>query len=657
MTEGPGQAAGAGSGRGTRDLEEPVAALDRVEEIAQVGSYEWALDGSPPVWSRQLYRLLGYQPGEVPPTIEAFERKVHPDDRAGVMVKLGGDVVAGVQAHMDYRLRNRTGEVRWVRANGRFDCDAAGKPVRMVGTLMDITERVLAEQSLRTANATLSAAQALADIGSWTFEFATGRLSWSDQLWRVHGFEPGAFQLDAERGKRLVHPDDQEALVRMHSQVGDGRSTPITYRVVRPSGEIREVLAHATLVRDDTGMPVRLLGAVLDITERRRLEDLLAQSQRMEAIGRLAGGVAHDFNNLLATIVLNASMGRRQVAGNPKAEIALDEIEAAASRAGELTKQLLAFARRQPIAPRVFAPGEVTRSLVALLERLVSRPITLRVVTASDLWRVKADPTQFEQVLVNLVVNARDAMPDGGAIALSLHNVTLDEDYASRHPDARPGEHVVLEVSDPGLGMSEEILRHVFEPFFTTKRPGEGTGLGLATVYGIVCQAGGHVTVESTPGSGSTFRVYLPRTGEDLAEPTSARPTVGSLGRELILLVEDDEQLRRATSKVLEGLGYAVLTASGAPDALAFVDAMPSQLSILVTDVVMQGMGGIELAREVVRRRPGARVLLISGYSPPEVGVTSSLVEPNAFPLLPKPFSPAQLAQRIREILDAPPMV
>jgi CheY-like chemotaxis protein len=374
----------------------------------------------------------------------------------------------------------------------------------------------------------------------------------------------------------------------------------------------------------------------------------------MEAIGRLAGGVAHDFNNLLATVMLNASIGRRQAAGNPRLEGAFSEIEGAAGRAGELTRQLLAFARRQPVAPRVFAPGEVTRGLAVLLERLLSRSITLRVEAAPDLWYVKADPTQFEQVLVNLVVNARDALPAGGTVELALRNVTLEPQYVSQHPDARPGPHVLLEVADTGAGMSEEVLSHVFEPFFTTKPAGEGTGLGLATVYGIVCQAGGHVTVDSAPGQGSRFRVYLPRTHERLAEATAARPARGSSGRELVLLAEDDEQVRRATTQVLEGLGYSVVAAGSASEALAFIEAMPTPLSILVTDVVMHGMGGLELAREVRRRHPGTRVLLISGYAPPEAASVAS-AQPEKFPLLSKPFTPTQLAQRIREILDAEP--
>jgi CheY-like chemotaxis protein len=365
--------------------------------------------------------------------------------------------------------------------------------------------------------------------------------------------------------------------------------------------------------------------------------------------------VAHDFNNLLATVMLNASIGRRQAAGNTRVEGALAEIEAAASRAGELTRQLLAFARRQP-APRVFAPGEVTRGLALLLERLVSRSISLRISAEPDLWHVKADPTQFEQVLVNLVVNARDAMPSGGTIDLTLRNVTLDEAEIGKHPDARPGQHVLLEVADTGVGISEEVLAHVFEPFFTTKSAGEGTGLGLATVYGIICQAGGHVTVESKPGKGARFRIYWPRTEEGLSEATSTRPARGGTGRELVLLVEDDAQVRRATTQVLEGLGYSVIAAAGGHEALALIEAMPAPLSMLVTDVVMQGMGGVELAREVRRRRPETRVLLISGYAPPDAASAASAA-PERFPLLSKPFTPTQLAQRIREILDGPGVV
>jgi two-component system cell cycle sensor histidine kinase/response regulator CckA len=515
---------------------------------------------------------------------------------------------------------------------------------------------VRAEESLRAANATLQTAQELADIGSWSFDLRTGKLSWSDQLFRIHGFEPGAFEVSPEHGHELVHPEDREALVRLHARIGDGRNAPILYRVVRPTGELRHVLAHVALVRDDAGLPVRLLGAVLDVTERRRLEEHLASSQRMEAIGRLAGGIAHDFNNMLATVMLNASIGRRQAAGQARLEGAFAEIEAASARAGELTKQLLAFARRQPVAPRVFSPAEVTRGLGALLERLCGGSITLRLDAPSDVWNVLADPTQFEQVLVNLVVNARDAMPEGGVIEVKLGNSVLDADHVSLYPEAQPGEHVRLEVADTGAGMSEDVVRHVFEPFFTTKPVGEGTGLGLATVYGIVCQAGGHITVDSAPGLGSRFRVYLPRTLEALAHPTSMRPARGASGRELVLLVDDEAQVRRATTQILESLGYAVIAASSGAEALALISSVPTPLSLLVTDVVMPGLGGVELARDVRRRHPEVRVLLISGYAPPDVASAASAA-PDRFPLLAKPFTPAQLAQRIRELLDAGPVV
>jgi PAS domain S-box-containing protein len=633
-------------------LEAARAERDLVEEMAHIGSYEWLLDGSAPWWSNQLYRLLGYEPGQVEASIEAFERALHPDDAREVMVTLAKAVELGQNMPLVYRVRWPSGEVRHMSANSRFERDASGKPYRMVGTLMDVTERVLAEESLRTSNATLQAALTLAEIGSWSFDLRNGKLSWSDELYRIHGFAPGGFDVTPESGHSLVHPDDRASLLRLHTQIHEGRKAPILYRVVRPTGEIRHVLAHVALVKDGTGLPVLLQGAVLDVTERRRLEDLLAQSQRMESIGRLAGGVAHDFNNLLATVMLNASIGRRKAAGNPSLENALAEIESAAARAGELTRQLLAFARRQPVAPRVFAPGEVARGLAVLLERLVSKEIRLQIKAAPDLWRVKADPTQFEQVLINLVVNARDAMPGGGTVDVSLRNVELENAYCAQHPDARPGGHVLLEVADTGAGMSPEVLAHVFEPFFTTKPAGEGTGLGLATVYGIVAQAGGHVTVESQEGKGSRFRVYLPRTTDGLTEPMLARPARGAAGLETVLLAEDDDAVRKATSQVLESLGYNVIAAQSGTEALALIDKAPVPLAILVTDVVMQGMDGVQLAREVRARRPDTRVLLISGYAPPEAASAAG-AQPDRFPLLAKPFTPTQLAQKIREILDA----
>jgi CheY-like chemotaxis protein len=287
-----------------------------------------------------------------------------------------------------------------------------------------------------------------------------------------------------------------------------------------------------------------------------------------------------------------------------------------------------------------------------MLERVIGEDINGVMSLSEDIPSVRADPGRIEQALLNLAVNARDAMPGGGTVDVSLRNVELDSVYVAQHPDARPGGHVLLEVSDTGAGMSPEVLTHVFEPFFTTKPAGEGTGLGLATVYGIVAQAGGHVTVESQVGKGSRFRVYLPRTTDGLTEPMLARPARGAAGLETVLLAEDDDAVRKATSQVLESLGYNVITASSGHEALALIDKAPVPLAILVTDVVMQGMDGVQLAKEVRARRPDTRVLLISGYAPPEAASAAG-AQPDRFPLLAKPFTPSQLAQKIREILDA----
>jgi two-component system cell cycle sensor histidine kinase/response regulator CckA len=406
---------------------------------------------------------------------------------------------------------------------------------------------------------------------------------------------------------------------------------------------------HVTSVLKD-GQPVARLGVARDITERRYLEDQLRQGQKMEGIGRLAAGVAHDFNNLLTAIggrcylVLNALTSENPI----RREIEI--IQDAAERAAKLTHQLLAFSRKQILDPCVLDLNATVTGIEPLLRRMIREDIEIATALDSAAGRVKADAGQIEQVLLNLAVNASDAMPNGGWLTLATGNVTLDEVYARTHAEVEPGPYVMLSVSDTGHGMTAEVQAHIFEPFFTTKEVGKGTGLGLATVYGIAKQSGGHITVHSEPGHGAAFKLYLPRVEEAPGTAEPARPTeITRRGSETVLLVEDDEPLRTLAREILSIQGYTVMDAINPSEALRLADVHPGPIHLLLTDVVMPQMNGRQVADHLLAARPGLKVLFMSGYTDAAI-VEHGVLEPGT-QFLQKPFTPDGLSRKVREVL------
>jgi PAS domain S-box-containing protein len=421
---------------------------------------------------------------------------------------------------------------------------------------------------------------------------------------------------------------------------------------IAKDGRRVEVSASIAMLRDAAGAEVGTLGVLKDIGERRHLEEQLRQSQKMDAIGRLAGGIAHDFNNLLTVIAGRAQLIISRL--RPEEPIHRDAtlVRATADRAAALTQQLLAFSRKQVLQPQVLDLNAVVAAMEPMLGRLIGEDIDLAVVPAPGLGRVKADPGQIEQVIVNLVVNARDAMPEGGRLTVETADVELDPTYASRHFSVAPGAYVMLAVTDTGLGMDEQTRSRVFEPFFTTKGPGKGTGLGLATVYGIVKQSGGDIRLYSECGHGTSFKIYLPRVAEQVTAPAEARsaPTAVPRGDETVLLVEDEPEVRDLAREILEASGYTVLQACDPAEALLMAERHAGAIHLLLTDVIMPRQSGRALAERLRPLRPELQVLYMSGYTN-EAIARHGVLEPDTV-FIQKPFTPAALGRKVRETLD-----
>jgi PAS domain S-box-containing protein len=398
------------------------------------------------------------------------------------------------------------------------------------------------------------------------------------------------------------------------------------------------------------GRPARL-AVLLDITGRRQLEEQLRQAQKMEAVGMLAGGVAHDFNNLLTIITGYSQLILNNIRQDDPNRHSVEQIMKAGERAAALTKQLLAFSRRQVLQPRVLDLNKLVSSLATMLQRLIGEDIDLRLVLPAELGRVSADPSQIEQVLMNLVVNARDAMPKGGILTVETGNKRLDDSYAGRHISVKSGDYIMLAVSDTGAGMDQATQSRLFEPFFTTKGSGKGTGLGLSTVFGIVKQSGGSVEVYSEPGRGTSVKVYLPRIDQPVFLEAENERRKAARGSETILLVEDDEMVRTLVRETLHREGYRILDAPGPIEAKRIADMQRAPIHLMITDVVMPKVSGRDLADQLTKRRPDMKVLYMSGYTDNAVLNNGILAKEVAF--LQKPFTPASLTEKVREVLES----
>jgi PAS domain S-box-containing protein len=520
----------------------------------------------------------------------------------------------------------------------------------LVAVVRDVTERKRAERALVESHSLLNAIVEGTSDAVFVKDLQGRYLMINSAGARFLG-KP-VDEVIGKDDRALFTPDTAQNMQASDRRVMASGEWQMLEETATAAGVTRTFLSTKGVYRDAQGKAIGLIGISRDITELKRLEAQLRQSQKLEAVGRLAGGIAHDFNNLLTVINGFSEMvaGRLQT-DDPSREL-LVEIQKAGERAASLTSQLLVFSRRRVLQPQVVSLDSLLGELLKLLKRLIGEDIELALVPDSALGRAKVDPGQFEQAIINLAVNARDAMPQGGRLILSTHNAELDEDYAKRHPGVRPGRYVLVAVRDSGQGMDEATRAHLFEPFFTTKEPGRGTGLGLAMVYGFVQQSGGHIEVESELGHGTTFKVYLPRAQETTPAPgSSPDPLEIPQGTETVLLVEDEEAVRTLTRLVLQSSGYTVLEAWDGQDAVQVAQQYPGPIHLLVTDLVMPRMSGRQLAGLLTPSRPRLRILFMSGYTD-EALLRRGVLEAGVG-FLQKPFNPSGLARKVREVLDA----
>jgi signal transduction histidine kinase/CheY-like chemotaxis protein len=523
----------------------------------------------------------------------------------------------------------------------------------ITGLRIDITSQKQAEKALAESEARLDRAQAIAGIGSWELEPATRRYIWSKEMYRIRGFVPTEFDPTIDNIASYVHIDDRVPMQHwLDELIKTGTASTQEMRVMRQAGDIRLVRVEGQAMIDPDGVVRRLSGTMQDISDRRRIDQHLAQSQKMEAIGNLTGGMAHDFNNGLGVIIGNLDLLGRLIKANPIAVELCTDARDGALRCADLIHLLLAFARQQPLKTQKTDVNTLVAQTSKLLSRTLGEDLVLTLHLDPALRLVMVDPSQLEAALTNLANNARDAMPRGGKLDIATKMAELDTHYAEVHLDALPGAYVLIEVSDTGVGIAPEIIDKVFDPFFTTKGSGRGTGLGLSMVYGFTMQSGGHLTVYSEPGLGSVFRMYLPPAPVGDVEPVVAvdrQPAVG--GDETVLVVEDNAPLRQSVARQLGELGYRVLEAECAESALAVL-TRGDRVDILFTDIVMPGtMDGLDLANRATELRQGLKVLLTSGFP----GVRSANQGTIAFPfrMLSKPYGYADLARTMREVLDS----
>jgi len=612
--------------------------------IATVG-----VDGTFAYATPSFERILGYPPAELVGR-NAFDL-LHPDDADRVRQLFDEAVTGETPRHAEYRYRHKDGSWRWLESRGHALRDDDGAVVGAIINSRDVTEQHAAARALENANALRKAIEDSVMAGLVILDEAN-RISYANPAFcSMTGFYEREL-VGAGPPLPFWPPEESEVLAAWLRQLVSGETPPEgrEVRFMRRQGDRFDVFVLPSPLQLPDGTR-GWLSAVYDITDRKRLESEFRQAQKMEAIGRLAGGVAHDFNNLLTAILGYSELALDATAIGDPLRDDLAEIRKAGESAASLTRQLLAFSRHQVLQPSVLDLNTVVTDMSKILARVIGEDVALVIALAPDLRPTRADRGQIEQVIMNLAVNARDAMPSGGSLAVQTANRTIDDPYAAGLPELEPGDYVVLAVSDTGCGMDDFVQAHLFEPFFTTKDRGRGTGLGLATIYGIVKQSAGHIMVRTRQGKGTSFIVFLPVTStatHDGASVPDAPPD--RQHGETVLVVEDNDAIRALAQQVLRQAGYRVHVARTGEEAIGMVEMLDARVDLLLTDVVMPGISGPALAARLRERSPGLRCVLMSGYT--DDALAQHGVESLDVFFLQKPFKPAALLQIARERLE-----
>ncbi|MFA6002760.1 MAG: PocR ligand-binding domain-containing protein [Elusimicrobiota bacterium] len=629
--------------------------------------------GNDPKWTMKYLSpgcrdLTGYAPEDLLDNAKiAYRELILPEGRQALWDTTQAAIKDRRPYQYNYRIRTADGQIRWVWEQGTPIFDPQDGSVSLEGFIFDITEQKLAQEKAQHAAQLLQAALDCSQVGIVIADSRTQTLQYANDFGlRSRGLTRNdlALGLSVEAYTshgQAFHPDgtpfSKKDLPLILSLAGETVTTELLIRL--DDGTENSVMANAAPLRSPTGEVTAGIVVFQDMTERHKAENVrielekqLRQSQKMEAVGRLAGGIAHDFNNLLTAISSYGEMLRNDFAATDPRRVQAQEIVDAAARAAALTRQLLIFSRRQIISPSILDLNSEVKSMAKMLQRLIGENITLKTELASGSCLVMADPGQIEQVILNLAVNARDAMPEGGTLTFRTEASEPSEELLRANPELPRTPLVCLSAVDTGIGMDKELIRKIFEPFFTTKGPGKGTGLGLPIVFGIVKQGGGEIVVESQPGQGAAFKIYLPLASVPQERSPLPVPPPPASGHETILLVEDEAVVRRLEISSLNNYGYTVLPAGNGQEALALLKSRPQPIDLVVTDVIMPGMNGRALAQEVKKTHPQAKILYVSGFTDDAIA-PHGVVQPG-LSLLRKPFNPEALALKVREVLDGP---